>query len=600
MSALLLWTLLTASTPTPNSAALFMQSQMAMMDGDLATAERLARESVEKDPRSADLKTAYAEILLHRGDVKKAQGILEDVLHGNPDQEEAITLLASIAAAGQDWAMAEDYARRAFTLHKTEPNAFMFGQVLARQQQFKEAAGVLRGATSHRALELLSRLDRALGDAQGEEAALQELHGRYPDDRNALLALAELLERGGDVLQAARLLEGIPAEERTTAQAIHLAGLYRKGGDCARALEILEKVPATEAEAQNEKTQCRLRNGDWEGAEEILNQAIAAAPDNLAARFLLLRLRLLDGRLEEAGKMIASLEQDTPASAAAFLQLERALWLQLRGDFGAAVELLTPLLDNPEVRSEAGQSLFDLQQARECPQAALDAALDLWRREGGSSHGLHLVIQAWLQLGDLPDASPGIRYLEESLGFEGAVEAGWLLAEHAFPAEALEAAREMAGRYGASRDSRFLKAGAYEKSGQWQKAEEEFKALVRDAPGDAQALNYLGYMLTERTTRFAEARGYIETALRLQPESGAFLDSLGWVQFSMKEYPAAYETLTRAFRKEPLDATVLEHLGDAALAVGKKEEALRRYGAALNLPGHNSASLLKKIAALSH
>ena len=296
--------------------------------------------------------------------------------------------------------------------------------------------------------------------------------------------------------------------------------------------------------------------------------------------------------------MISSLEQDTPPAAAAFLQLERALWLQLRGDFGGAGQVLTPLLDNPETRTEAGDNLYDLQRTRECPEEALDTALDLWRRDPGSPHALHLVIQAWLDLGDLPDASLGLRYLEESSVSEGTTEAGWLLAEHGFPTEALERARMLGGQGHAPRDGLFLKAGAYEKSDQWPKAETEFKTLLRDFPGDAQALNYFGYMLTERTTRLAEARGYIEAALKLQPENGAYLDSLGWVQFAMKEYPAAYETLTRAFRKEPLDATVLEHLGDAARAVGKKEEALRRYSAALNLPGHNTDSLLKKIVAL--
>jgi hypothetical protein len=32
--------------------------------------------------------------------------------------------------------------------------------------------------------------------------------------------------------------------------------------------------------------------------------------------------------------------------------------------------------------------------------------------------------------------------------------------------------------------------------------------------------------------------------------------------------------------------------------VGKKDEALRRYAAALNIPQHNAETLLKKIAAL--
>lgn len=297
--------------------------------------------------------------------------------------------------------------------------------------------------------------------------------------------------------------------------------------------------------------------------------------------------------------MLNSIEADHADSPMApYIYLEKALWLQLKGDDGAAIRLLGTLMEDPDIGADAGRNLYEIHRALGCPGEALAIAEALWRKEPGSDINMRLAARAWLEMGDLQSGALFLRYIEENLGREGYAEAGWLLTESGFPEEALNLVREMEERYGPSRECRFLLAGAHEKLGEWRKAEGEFKALLKDHPGDASALNYLGYMLTEHSYRFAEAKGYIEKALRQQPDSGAYMDSLGWVLYALQDYPAAYENLTRAFHKEPLDATVLEHLGDAAVKTGRAEEALRRYRQALRLRMDNADRLIQKIAPL--
>ena len=60
------------------------------------------------------------------------------------------------------------------------------------------------------------------------------------------------------------------------------------------------------------------------------------------------------------------------------------------------------------------------------------------------------------------------------------------------------------------------------------------------------ALNYLGYMLADRGTRLDEALGYIRRAVALDPQNGAYLDSLGWAYYKMGNYELAEENLRRA------------------------------------------------------
>ena len=75
-------------------------------------------------------------------------------------------------------------------------------------------------------------------------------------------------------------------------------------------------------------------------------------------------------------------------------------------------------------------------------------------------------------------------------------------------------------------------------------------------------LNYLGYMMADRGTRLPEALTLIRKAVELEPTSGAYLDSLGWVYFKMGEYELAEENLRQAVDRDRTDPTVHDHLGE--------------------------------------
>lgn len=281
MTTLLLLVLLSTPSGSPNSAALFMESQLAMMKGNMTEAETLVLEAMKQDPGAMSLRIAHAEILLQKGDYGKARETLEAVLREEPAQADALNLLSSLSAARQDWARSEEYLRRAYALHKSESNAYMLAQTLARQERFAEAAEVLKGFSSPASLKMLAALHHALGDARSEEAALQELHGNNPADREVLQSLATLLEQEERPLQAALLLEKIPPQDRSSALRIRMASLYRKGGDCARALELLAEVPSSRIRipnrtmrrrnARSSRATGRRRRRPWRGP---------SAPDN--------------------------------------------------------------------------------------------------------------------------------------------------------------------------------------------------------------------------------------------------------------------------------------------------------------------------------
>jgi tetratricopeptide (TPR) repeat protein len=86
-------------------------------------------------------------------------------------------------------------------------------------------------------------------------------------------------------------------------------------------------------------------------------------------------------------------------------------------------------------------------------------------------------------------------------------------------------------------------------------------------------LNALGYLLTDELDRHTEARGYIQRALAMNPDSGAILDSMGWVLFGLGEYELALDYLERAYRALEVPE-VMAHLIDVQWALGNQVQAL--------------------------
>src|SRR5690606_21300114 len=80
--------------------------------------------------------------------------------------------------------------------------------------------------------------------------------------------------------------------------------------------------------------------------------------------------------------------------------------------------------------------------------------------------------------------------------------------------------------------------------------------------------------------RHEEARGYIQKALAMEPDSAAIIDSMGWVLFKLGEYQAAFDYLDRAYRLEP-DPEIAAHLVDVHLALAEREQAVELLEAAL-------------------
>ena len=136
---------------------------------------------------------------------------------------------------------------------------------------------------------------------------------------------------------------------------------------------------------------------------------------------------------------------------------------------------------------------------------------------------------------------------------------------------------------GQSPDVRFQRGIVLEALGRLDEAENELWAALSAAPDEPTILNRLGYMWVDSGRRVDQGAEMLARAHAAAPEDGNIQDSLGWAQFRQGQYDIAVETLEGAVSKEPANAEINDHLGDAYWQVGRQREAQWQWSRVLTL-----------------
>jgi tetratricopeptide (TPR) repeat protein len=178
--------------------------------------------------------------------------------------------------------------------------------------------------------------------------------------------------------------------------------------------------------------------------------------------------------------------------------------------------------------------------------------------------------------------------------------------------EAEESAKAAEVLPGQPRDNEmvwFLLGAIYERQKFFDRAEEQFKKVLAVNPRNAPVLNYYGYMLGDLGIRLDEAEALVRRALKEEPLSGAYLDSLGWIYLKENKLGESEAALRQALEHESHDATIHAHLGDLYAKTGRPEMAAAEWEKSLaewkhSLPADvetdKIAELEKKLSQMKH
>jgi tetratricopeptide (TPR) repeat protein len=104
---------------------------------------------------------------------------------------------------------------------------------------------------------------------------------------------------------------------------------------------------------------------------------------------------------------------------------------------------------------------------------------------------------------------------------------------------------------------------AYERTDQWNKAENDLVNSLSVSPDNAYVINYLAYSWIEKGINIEKSLNMLKKANALRPNDGYIIDSLGWALFKLKKYKEAKKYLQLAVRFMASDPVVNDHYADS-------------------------------------
>jgi tetratricopeptide (TPR) repeat protein len=626
-----------ASIPTTNStsakpdrAAAYYHYSLAHMYEELVSIYQSSefankaieeyRLAIENDPSSEYLNSGLAELYAKTGRIRDAVVEAQDIIKRDPDNLEARKLLGRIYLRGlgdlQSGAQSQEVLKRAIEQYeqiaRLEPNS----------------------VDNHILLGRLYRLNNDLLKAENEFKTAVQIQ---PGSEEAVTMLAYLYNDEGDSKRAAQVLTSVAEPDRTAKLYSALGYTYEQQREYPKAVEAYRnavKLDGDNLEARRGLAQNLLNDNQSDAALDQFKAIVDADPHDAPSYLRMAELYRRTGNFDKALEALKKAESEVQDSLE--VPYNMAVIYQAQGKYDEAVQALQALLkrtEKPDGKYTAGErnnravfyerlgSIYR-DQSKTAPavetfrhmielgddnatrgyQQIIDTYRDArdWKAATATAQeavnrlpndrGLKLVLAG--QLADMGQSEAAIEQTRSLL--KGGPEdrevyialaqiysrlKRWPDAE-----QSINKALELSSKSEEKEYVNFILASMYERQKKFDLAEDTFKKVLANDPNNAVALNYLGYMLADRGLRLEEALGYIKKAVQLDPQNGAYLDSLGWAYYKLGNYVLAEENLRKAVDKVNNDPTVLDHLGDLfqktdrlKLAVASWERALEQW-----------------------
>lgn len=349
------------------------------------------------------------------------------------------------------------------------------------------------------------------------------------------------------------------------------------------ALKLLEEQPASQTEVAPILLRARLLHSLGRGNEALplLQKGVRQHPDDKRLRLTYARQLVEQDRLDDAKGEFSKLVYENPNDddlrfSLALVCLEAEAWQE-------AIVYLEELVER---RSHVDAAHYNLGRAYE-ELGESDSALQEYARVGPSNEYLpaqqrraELLFnqgrgkEAAALLAEARDSQPEYAIQLYLIEAEGLSNSGQVYAAWQTVARGLE-------QYPDDLNLLYTRAMLAEKRDDLEQLERDLRYIIGREPEHAMALNALGYTLTDRTSRHAEALELIEKAYALSPEDPAILDSLGWVNYRLGNFDKAERLLRQALSLYP-DHEIAAHLGEVLWVQGRQREARSIWRSALS------------------
>ena len=535
-----------ASSAADDAQYLSLLGSAYLSHGDTTKGLEYLERAAVIAPDVADIRTQLAIGQLAQGDVEQGISELQSAVDLGQGLVQADVLLVMVYLQRKDFDLA---LTATDTLAEKMPDspvplnlkgaALLGKEDRAAAKQAFEAALTLQPEFLPAHLNL-AQLDLIDGNAVAAEARYRKVLTYDEGNLKALLALAALAEREGQVEKTAQWLKQAHERHPEAIQpALLLVQHYLQQKETTRALELAEAVVVAHPRdplVLKVLAQVQLKAGNKKDALVTLRKLVEVEPQSPEAHYLL-----------------GAVQVNQKETEAARSNLQQAL--ELQADYPAAQLLLGRL------------SIADPDDA-----AALGIATDLLKAHPDAAYGDELT-------GDVSAARKAYQQAADAYALAYSKASSALLAQKLYQTRvqlgeteaAHEALRQWLAEYPEDVPTRGLLAQALLNANQQAEAIEEYRKLLEYDPDNVSALNNLAWLYQEENN--PEGIKYAERAYELVPNRPEVIDTLGWLLVQNGETNRGLVLLQEAATKAPHIPDIRYHMAAALEKAGRRDEA---------------------------
>lgn len=563
--------------------------------------------AMRNDPETGSLAQELAELYVQSGQIRSAVNEFEDAVKRNPDDLNARRILARL------------YTARIRDGQQNRMNEDMLKQAIAQYEKVGE-----KTPQDVDNWLMLGRLYKLAQNSVASEKAYKKALEAQPDNEDALTGLAMVYSDLGDTVSASQMLKRVVAKNPSLRTLMALAAAYEqmkefrhaadaykqaldlnkdntdlkraygealfKADDLAAAKTVFEEVGA---EDQNDLlsalrlSQIYRQQRDFAKAREYALKATHLDPNNLEIQYNEVSLLEAEGKTSEAisrlKEILAGMDKrpsTTGEKANRAILLERlGILYRMAEQTQNAVAAFHEIADlDPDSAARASAQAIDaLRAGKEFAAAEKETRAALLKYPGDRVLK-SVAASVFTDLGRFKEAEALLKSLLDGKSDRDT----WISLAQVYEkeknfsemAKAVDRAGELSKTAEEKENVHFMRGAMFERQKKFDLAEAEFRQVLKLNPENSSALNYLGYMLADRNVRLQEALDMIKKAVDMEPNNGAFLDSLGWVYFRLNRLDEAAEQLRRSLDRGSRDPTVHEHLGDVYSGMNNLKDAI--------------------------
>lgn len=580
---------------------------------DLATqAIEQYKLALEADPDSETLANGLANLYFRLGRIREAVSAAQEQIQKHPNDVDAHMLLGHVYLRSlgdgqnpQSGEMLQAAIKEYETIAKLKPD----------------------DVETHLLLGQLYGLAHESAKAEIEFKTAQKLD---PNSEEVVLSIARLYSEQGDLARAAKVIEGVPADDRSARMDFALAGIYdqlkqpknavkayraaveedpdntdaKRGlaaaltasGQMDEAAKVYAQILGSDpqdAQALIREADIQRQQGHYEQALATLKKAQALVSDNVELSYNLGLVYDALGRFDDSIKTLKQLLTATLPPSGKYTdgdRSNRALFLDRLAivdreanhtdDAIAAYKEMEQLGGDFQVRGAEG--IVDAYRDAHNWKAALDTAAAA-AKAMPTNHDLQLTYAR--QLADAGKVDEALKLANAQLsGTPDDRDVYFTIADidtrdkrWKGASEILDKAEALATKPEEKAFVAYYRGTVAERQKLFDQAEIEFRKGLQLAPDFAPIENYLGYMLAERGQKLDEAVAMLKKAVTFDPQNGAYLDSLAWAYYKQGQYALAEDFERKAALRMSNDPTVLDHLGEIDAKTGKLPQAVDEW-----------------------